>query len=88
MNKHYHTIDPLILETLNLNQERMNTILDILHGRTPQKYPKTERKITNRSMVRKLSPDLPNEEEQILPPIMLSKRKHTQKQVNITQKTI
>lgn len=41
MSRQYHTIDPLILETLNLNQQRMNTILDILHGRTPQKYAKT-----------------------------------------------
>jgi len=29
----YKTIDPLILETLNLNERRMNHILDILHGR-------------------------------------------------------
>lgn len=28
----YHTIDPLILETLNLNQQRMNHILNIIHG--------------------------------------------------------
>ncbi len=28
----YLTIDPLILETLNLNEKRMNHILDILHG--------------------------------------------------------
>ena len=32
----YHTIDPLILETLNLNEKRMNYILDILHGRDPR----------------------------------------------------
>lgn len=29
----FHTIDPLILETLNLNERRMNHILDILHGK-------------------------------------------------------
>lgn len=45
----YHTIDPLILETLNLNEKRMNHILDILHGRPPQQYPKTERKSINRT---------------------------------------
>ena len=32
----YRTIDPLILETLNLNEKRMNYILDILHGREPR----------------------------------------------------
>lgn len=40
----YHTIDPLILETLNLNEKRMNYILDILHGREPKEHPRTERK--------------------------------------------
>lgn len=40
----YHTIDPLILETLNLNEKRMNYILDILHGRDPKEHPRTERK--------------------------------------------
>lgn len=37
----YHTIDPLILETLNLNEKRMNYILDILHGRPTQSNIKT-----------------------------------------------
>lgn len=31
-DKNYHTIDPLILETLNLNEKRMKRILNILHG--------------------------------------------------------
>lgn len=35
----FHTIDPLILETLNLNERRMNHILDILHGK-PKNKPK------------------------------------------------
>jgi hypothetical protein len=33
----YLTIDPLILETLNLNEKRMNHILDILHGNPTKK---------------------------------------------------
>ena len=45
----YHTIDPVILETLNLNEHRMNNILDILHGRQPRKYPQTERRQVNHS---------------------------------------
>ena len=32
-NSKYLTIDPLILETLNLNERRMNHILEILHGK-------------------------------------------------------
>ena len=32
-NYKYLTIDPLILETLNINENRMNHIFDILHGR-------------------------------------------------------
>jgi hypothetical protein len=50
MDGKYHTIDPLILETLNLNERRMNHILDILHGREPREYPKTERKSVNKSL--------------------------------------
>lgn len=32
-DKKYQTIDPLILETLNLNEKRIHHIFDILHGR-------------------------------------------------------
>ncbi len=40
----YHTIDPLILETLNLNEKRMNHIFDILHER-PSKNEKPNIKL-------------------------------------------
>lgn len=32
-DRKYQTIDPLILETLNLNEKRIHHIFDILHGR-------------------------------------------------------
>lgn len=38
MDRQYHTIDPLIMETLNLNQRRITHIFDILHGKDSQPY--------------------------------------------------
>ena len=71
----YHTIDPLILETLNLNEYRMNNILDILHGREPRKYPQTERRSVNRSYHKDHSSASINPSESSLPPILLNRRK-------------
>jgi hypothetical protein len=68
----YRTIDPLILETLNLNERRMNNILDILHGRQSARYPKTERKAVNRSLVNDRTTSVI---AKALPPIFNSKAK-------------
>lgn len=35
-DRKYQTIDPFLLETLNLNEKRINHIFDILHGRDPR----------------------------------------------------
>lgn len=35
-DRNYQTIDPLLLETLNLNEKRIHHIFDILHGRNPR----------------------------------------------------
>ena len=51
-DKNYHTIDPLILETLNLNERRMEHIFDILHGRDPVPY--TKRINTNQTKLPKI----------------------------------
>ncbi len=34
--RNYQTIDPLIMETLQLNEKRIHHIFDILHGRDIQ----------------------------------------------------
>jgi len=72
----YHTIDPLILETLNLNEKRMNNILDIIHGRPPNAAVHTERKHYFRSLPKdKLQPaELTERQDKTLPPILLTKK--------------
>ena len=37
-DKSYQTIDPLIMETLHLNEKRIHHIFDILHGRDIQPH--------------------------------------------------
>jgi hypothetical protein len=69
----YHTIDPLILETLNLNERRMNHILDILHGRPPRQYPQTERTFISRTHVGDKS-QASIEPQETLPPILLNRK--------------
>lgn len=76
----YHTIDPLILETLNLNENRMNHILNILHGKQPRStLIKTERKHYNRSLIKDTSQskNIGNLDES-LPPILLNKKERIQ----------
>ncbi len=65
----YRTIDPLILETLNLNQERMNHILNIIHGKQDHNYAKTERKIMVRSLNKNRTISSIHQEEIHLPNI-------------------
>ena len=49
MDRQYQTIDPMIMETLNLNENRIQHILDILHGRDPKPYhPPTARQHSQR----------------------------------------
>lgn len=71
----YHTIDPLILETLNLNETRMNQILDILHGKPPKQHSPTPRKYINRSYAKESSQPSISQNEESLPPILLNRRK-------------
>lgn len=71
----YHTIDPLILETLNLNEKRMNQILDILHGRPVREYSAFTRKAANRTYLKDQSQPTISQEEEQLPPILLNRRK-------------
>lgn len=74
----YQTLDPLILETLNLNERRMNHILDILHGREPKEYPKTDRR-PHKSISKNKTIATFTQDDSILPPITISNRKRKQK---------
>jgi hypothetical protein len=71
----YHTIDPLILETLNLNEKRMNYILDILHGRDAKEHPKTERRIPVKSLTKNRTIASITQDDSVLPPIPITVRR-------------
>lgn len=89
----YHTIDPLILETLNLNEKRMNYILDILHGRDPKEQPRTERKQNYKSLSKNKTIATINHDDSMLPIIPTNNRKPLPKELprisrNDREKTI
>ncbi len=71
----YHTIDPLILETLNLNEKRMNYILDILHGRNPKEPPRTERKPHYKSLSKNKTIATITHDDSMLPLIPTTNKK-------------
>lgn len=71
----YHTIDPLILETLNLNEKRMNYILDILHGRDPKEHPRTERKQPAKSLSKNKTIATISMDDSALPLIPITNRR-------------
>jgi hypothetical protein len=77
----YHTIDPLILETLNLNEKRMNYILDILHGRDPKEHPRTERKHQYKSLSKNKTIATITHDDSMLPLIPTTTRKPPPKEL-------